>query len=182
LQQGTTSIILDSANVNVTGNLLPSATNTYDLGSNTLLWRGLYLAGNVNATNLSGTLQTVAQPNITSLGTLTGITLNGGQINTNANTVITSNTTVAIDSYNKTVYRTAKYIIQSTSSVDAESYEALVTHNGAGSAYITTYGVINTGNSLGNLSANVVGSTVNLNYTAYTANANVRITKNYISL
>ena len=182
LTLGTTSIILDPANVNVTGNLLPSVTNTYDLGSNTLLWRGLYIAGNVNATNLSGTLQTSAQPNITSLGILTGITLNGGQINTNANTVITSNTTISIDSYNKTVYRTAKYIIQSTSSVDAESYEALVTHNGAGSAYITTYGVINTGNSLGNLSANVVGNTVNLNYTAYTTNANVRITKNYIIL
>ena len=37
----------------------------------------IYSGGNVSATNLTGTLQTAAQPNITSHGSLTGLTVNG---------------------------------------------------------------------------------------------------------
>jgi hypothetical protein len=44
--QNTTSVILDAANVNVTGNLLPSANVTYDLGSSTLRWRTGYFSAN----------------------------------------------------------------------------------------------------------------------------------------
>lgn len=43
----------------------------------------LNVTGNVSATNFYGTLQTVAQPNITSLGTLTGLTIGGDLTATN---------------------------------------------------------------------------------------------------
>ena len=41
-----TAVALDLANVNVTGNLLPSANVTYDLGSPTLRWRTGYFSAN----------------------------------------------------------------------------------------------------------------------------------------
>jgi len=52
LQNNDAAIQLDIANVNVTGNLLPTANITYDLGSDTLRWRDIYLAG--NTINLGG--------------------------------------------------------------------------------------------------------------------------------
>ena len=52
----------DSGNISVTGQIIVSGNVT---------------AGNVSATNLTGTLQTAAQPNITSVGTLTGLTSSG---------------------------------------------------------------------------------------------------------
>ena len=52
LSFGSANVILDSANVNVSGNFLPSANITYDLGSDTLRWRDIYLAG--NTINLGG--------------------------------------------------------------------------------------------------------------------------------
>ena len=97
-------------------------------------------------------------------------------------TAVPATTTGNIDLYDSTVYRTAKYIIQSTSSTDSESYEAIVTHNGISATYITVYGVINTGNTVGNLSSSMSGTTVQLKYTAFANSANVRISKNYITL
>ena len=44
LTLGTTKVDLDTANVNITGNLLPSANVTYDLGSSTLRWRTGYFS------------------------------------------------------------------------------------------------------------------------------------------
>lgn len=46
LSFGTTRVELDSANVNVTGNLLPSANVTYDIGSASLRWRTGYFSAN----------------------------------------------------------------------------------------------------------------------------------------
>ena len=106
----------------------------------------------------------------------------GAIIGVAPNSYVASTSIRTLDSYDKTIYRTAKYIIQATSNTDSESYESLVTHNGASTAYITTYGNINTGTVLGNISANITGNMVNLNYTAFTSSANVRITKNYIIL
>ena len=40
------AVVLDVANVNVTGNLLPSANVAYDLGSSTLRWRTGYFSAN----------------------------------------------------------------------------------------------------------------------------------------
>jgi len=44
--QNTTFVTLDAANVNITGNLLPSANVTYDIGSPTKRWRTGYFSAN----------------------------------------------------------------------------------------------------------------------------------------
>ena len=80
----------------VAGAITPDANVTYDIGNNTNRFRDLYLSGSsivlgaqeitsntthstftnsIAATTVQGTLTTVAQPNITSVGTLSGLTV-----------------------------------------------------------------------------------------------------------
>jgi hypothetical protein len=63
------------------GNLLTSGNLTYDIGSPTNWWNTLYInsivAGSFTAGNVDGVLSTSSQPNITSLGTLTGLAVDG---------------------------------------------------------------------------------------------------------
>jgi len=101
----------------VSGNIIPSANITYDLGSPTNRWRDIYLSGTTidlagatiktDATTGAITLvpqPTVAEPNptgivITSSGTLTTVSTTNGTVNSsdigNAVTNATSSTTLA---------------------------------------------------------------------------------------
>ena len=98
----------------------------------------------------------------------------------NPNTAVaTSAVATTIDTYDNTLYRTAKYVVQATRTTNMESYEVLVTHNGT-TAYSTTYGVINSGTSLGTISATISGSNVLVQYTATGTNTNIRLSKNYL--
>jgi hypothetical protein len=64
-----------SATLTASGNL--SAGNIEAVGGGLIKTSGDANVGNLNATYISGTLTTAAQPNVTSLGTLTGLTVNG---------------------------------------------------------------------------------------------------------
>lgn len=75
------STITTSGNVSVGGNL--AVTGTLSLAS-------LSVSGNI-----SGTLTTAAQPNVTSLGTLSSLTVDN--INLNSNTIVSDTGTLAID-------------------------------------------------------------------------------------
>ncbi len=104
----------------------------------------------------------------------------GAIVGLSPNTSIASSAVATtIDSYDKTIYRTAKYIIQATHLTNLESYEVLVTHNGT-NAYITTYGIINSGTNLGTISTTILGSSVLLQYTATSTNTDIRLSKNYL--
>jgi hypothetical protein len=46
LQYGTTEVELSNGNVNISGNLIPAADVTYDIGSTDKQWRDLFLSGN----------------------------------------------------------------------------------------------------------------------------------------
>jgi hypothetical protein len=130
--------VFAASGVTVTGNILPTANVTYDLGSSERRWKDLWLAnstiylgqavlsanenvllvnqqavitganantislsGNITGGNLSGslitgTLTTAAQPNITSLGTLSSLTVTGitsltGNLNITGNVNATGN-------------------------------------------------------------------------------------------
>ena len=65
--------------------LYTSATNTWNLNLPTVASE---FRGNVVGTNLTGTLQTAAQPNVTSLGTLSSLTVTA---ETNTGSLVTSN-------------------------------------------------------------------------------------------
>ena len=63
-----------SGRVQLAGNVASTTTATGTL----LVTGGIGVSGQVTATNLAGTLQTASQPNITSVGTLTGLTVTTG--------------------------------------------------------------------------------------------------------
>ena len=64
------------------GNVVSDTDSTDDLGTTTVRWANLYVdditvTTGVSASTLTGTLQTAAQANVTSLGTLTALTVSG---------------------------------------------------------------------------------------------------------
>lgn len=71
---GLSSLYLALAGGTMSGNIL--ASGSINLGSAVVPWTNIY-GTNVQSTNLYGTLQTAAQPGVTSLGTLTGLTVSG---------------------------------------------------------------------------------------------------------
>jgi hypothetical protein len=104
-----------------------------------------------------------------------------GFYNNLANNLLPNVATTTIDSYNITSYRTAKYIIQAVRSNDVQSSETLVTHNNS-TALSTTYGVITIGNSLGNVSATIVGSNVEVQFTPTSANTYLTVSRDFYPL
>ena len=105
-------------------------------------------------------------------------------------TQVTNTNLTLLDSFSANSYTTAKYVIsmkQDTGNVQA--MEALLTQSTvgstAGTAYVTTYGIVNTGNTMGTLAANVdvsSGWVVNLWLipNAATAISNVKVMTTYI--
>ena len=88
---------------------------------------------------------------------------------------ITAGTTGRVDSFDKTVHRSGKFLVQlsAESLGEYQSAEVMVVHNGT-TATIETYAVTFTGAAnLATFSANVSGSTININASA-TANVNVK--------
>jgi hypothetical protein len=104
-----------------------------------------------------------------------------GFYNNLANNLLPNVATTTIDSYNITSYRTAKYIIQAVRFSDVQSSETLVTHNNS-SALSTTYGVITIGNNLGNVSATIVGSNVEVQFTPTSANTYLTVSRDFYPL
>ncbi len=93
--------------------------------------------------------------------------------------IATSGVTTTIDSFSKTTYRTAKYILQASISGSYHAQEVLVVHDGStATAVIGTAAV--TGSSLGTPSVTISGSNVLLQFNAANNNTEVRIKKEYI--
>ena len=199
ISSGTSNITITSnANIShfVAGNATSQLTVTSS-GANISGYAnvvGNISAGNINAGNLltanffTGTLTTAAQPNITSVGTLTGLTVNGnitanyvgynnGLTSNRSNVAVTTLATI-IDQFTPATFRTAKYTISASSGNGYQSVETLLVQDGT-NAYITIYGSISS-NPSGDpvdITANVHG--VSGNVTLYaTANASITSTAN----
>jgi len=177
--------------------------NAGDLGVYGNLVVGTSGTGNVTAYNanlgnlvlanfITGTLTTGAQPNITSVGTLSSLNvsgntttgnllLNGGLTSNRSNVSVTTNT--VIDQFAPTTYRTAKYIISASGDDGYQSVETLLVHDGTNS-YITIYGSICSNNSADiiDLSSNINGISGNVSVyaTSTSANAKVNMVVSYI--
>jgi hypothetical protein len=99
-----------------------------------------------------------------------------------ATTVSSSATPVVIAAFDTSTYTSAKYLVQvKQGSGNVQTMEALVIHNGAGNAYVTTYAVLDTNGVMGTLSANVAGSDATLYYTSTSlTNSSVKVHTTYI--
>lgn len=89
---------------------------------------------------------------------------------TSANTTTTANTVV--DTFDKSVYRTAKYLVQIKANSQYHATEVLVMHDNT-TAYLTEYATIFSNNDLGNVYANVNGANVELIVSPLYANSTI---------
>lgn len=92
-------------------------------------------------------------------------------------------TATPINTFDKTVFVTGKYLIQIKQNSNYHSAEVLLIHDGASTAYMTEYGTIWNSAALGELDASISGNNVNLTFTptaatvAANAEVQVRITR-----
>jgi len=152
------------------------------------------ISGQVANALVAGTVYTNAQPNITSVGTLTSLATSGNVVvggNVKVQVGITSNranvavgaTPTVIDSFAPADWRTAKYVISGSGDDGYQSVEALLIHDGT-DAYITVYGSICSNNvaDLITISSNING--VSGNVTVYAVsdsdNCYVNLVTSYI--
>ena len=108
----------------------------------------------------TGTSATTQRANIDQSGNFNFLTGNEFTYDQPTPVQATNNNLTLLDSFSANAYTTAKYIVsmkQGTGNVQA--MEALLTQSTvgstAGTAYVTTYGIVNTGNTMGTLAANV---------------------------
>lgn len=98
------------------------------------------------------------------------------------NDVVAGTSATVVSSFNKTQYRSAKYVVTVENAGEFETRECLVIHDGT-NAYITEYGILFTGSSiLGDTDVRMVGSSVELLYTAEAAGAVVSVSASYVDV
>ncbi len=176
----TVSANITSGNANL-GNLV---TANYFTGNGSLL------TGIAAAT--AGTVTTNAQPNITSVGTLTSLTVSGNATIGNASitggiTSARSNVSVAtntvIDQFAPATYRTAKYVISASGDYGFQSLEVLLVQDDINS-YITIYGSISSNNSsdIVDISSNINGVSGNVSVYATATSPNTLVNLSAIYL
>jgi hypothetical protein len=157
------------AGANVSGAVSFATTANNVAGSN--------VSGQVGNALVAGTVYTNAQPNITSVGTLTSVTTSGEvkavSYGTQRSNVSVTTGTV-IDEFDPSTYRTAKYVISASGDDGYQSVETLLVHDGA-DAYITIYGSVcsNVSADIVEISSNINGVSGNVTVYATTNSTNV---------
>jgi hypothetical protein len=113
------------------------------------------------------------------IATAVSVTYDALRVDTTPVLVTTANTIV--DSFDSTVYRSAKYTISSNNGTDQHMAEIMLLQ-GNGNALVNTYSVLNTGSNTINYYANILGSTVNLLANGTTGSNQLRIQKTYFNI
>jgi hypothetical protein len=193
----------------VTGNITSSNANLGNAATANFFIGDGYKLGNITGANVTGyvanadwsnsatvattagTVTTNAQPNITSVGTLTSLVVSGltttttlkvtGGFTSDRSPVTVSGNTV-IDQFPTGSYRTAKYVVTANADDGYQSVEALLVHNDVGS-YITIYGSISSGaTDVIDLTTSVDGVSGNVRLYASNAspNAHVNLVATYV--
>lgn len=173
-----------------------SSTSTTIVQGNLVSNNNIYAnSGTIQGNLLTGTLTTAAQPNVTSVGTLSNLSVTGNVTSnsTTSNSVTTnliiSNrnsisvlTDTIIDSFSVTDYRSAKYIVSGQNDDGFESLEVLLIHNDINS-YITVYAAINDGGgNIVSITTGISSGNVELRATGLASNTTVRIVGTYVPI
>ena len=191
---GIFSSLATDINLGLSANItMGSSSGNVTAQGNLIVNGNISTTSNISGSLITGTLTTSAQPNVTSLGTLTGLTISGNVTSNNAvaNTVTTNSTIskrgniavttdTVIDSFPASTYRTAKYVIKSENDDGFESLEVLLIHNNINS-FITVYAAINDGG--GNTVAITTGissGNVELRATGLATNTIVNLIGTYV--
>jgi hypothetical protein len=88
-------------------------------------------------------------------------------------TLVNTTATTAIDTYSTTQFRSAKYLVQIDEGIgtfaDFELREILLVADNNNHVWATEYGVVTSNGDLGVFAADIIGTTVTLYFTAYSA-------------
>ena len=191
---GIFSSLATNINLGLSANIVMGGSST-----NVTVQGNLIANGNVSTTNnisanlVTGTLTTAAQPNVTSVGTLTSLSVTGNVTSNNAtvNTVTTNSiiskrgniavtTDTVIDSFPVSQYRSAKYVVRSSSDIGYESLEVLLIHNDINS-YVTVYAAINDGGgNTVSITTGVSSGNVELRATGLSTNTKINLIGTYV--
>lgn len=186
-------------NFGLASNITMGSTSGATTVRGTLQANGITSLGNVSGTYLTGTLTTNAQPNVTSVGTLTNLTVSGnistGNI-TVTNTVdavnikvtdlytkrpaINITTGTLIDTFPISEFRSAKYTMRAGSPDGFQALEVLLVHNDINSI-ITVYGSLSTtGADLVVFDTDISAGNVNVYATAVGPSTNLNLMGTYV--
>jgi len=197
---GIFNVSIDDINIGIAANIVMSgANNSVTIQGNLIANNNVSVTGNVSGNLITGTLTTASQPNITSTGTLTSLSVTGNISSANltvSNTIdavnikvtdlyskrpaipITSNT--PIDTFPTTQFRSAKYTMRAGNGVDYQALEVLLVHNDINSI-ITVYGSLSTSSSdLVVFDTDISAGNVNVYATAVGANTNLNLMGTYV--
>ena len=109
----------------------------------------------------------------------TGVTIGTVGFDT-SNTLTTSTTAqVSIDSFTTTTYRSARYFVQATSGSSYHIIELFLVHDGT-TVYLSQYGEVFTGSSLGTFDASITTGTLNVLFTPTNAITTVKLIRRSI--
>lgn len=192
--------LVDDINFGLASNIVMSgSTSNVTIQGNLIANNNVSVSGNVSANLVTGTLTTNAQPNITSIGTLSNLSVTGN-INTGnitvTNTVdavnikvtdlfskrtsINIGTNTPIDTFPTSSFRSAKYTMRAGDGTDYQALEVLLVHNNINSI-ITVYGSLSTsGTDLVVFSTDISAGNVNVYATAVGPNTNLNLLGTYV--
>ena len=160
-----------------TGSAAPTASGVVTFTSG----NGITVSGSGSTLTISSSqdLQSNASPTFASIS----IAQSGSTLGyRTSNTYTTSSTAqVAVDSFSATTYRSAKYIVQLTSSTSYHVIELLVVHNGT-TPSLVQYAEAFTGSSLGTFDASITTGVLNLLCTPTNAVTTVRVLRDTMNV
>ena len=134
-----------------------------------------YTPANKAGDNFTGTVT------VPSLVANTSVTVNASGYITTTSYTTTTTSQNTIDSFATTTYRSAKYLAQMTSGTSYHMIELNVLHDGA-TAWLTQYGEIFTGSSLGTFDASVSAGNLNLLFTPTNAATTIRLVRTNVTV
>ena len=129
--------------------------------------------------NKTGDTMSGALTGVTNLGA-TSVTLSNSY-ETSATYTTSGLTQVSIDSFTTSSYRSAKYEVQMTSSTSYHVIELRIVHDGT-SVWLSQYGEMFTGSSLGTFDASITTGTLNLLFTPTNASTTVKLIRRNIAV
>lgn len=186
---GNLTLLNVDGNVHMGGNVFGTITTPIQPNITTVgTLTNLTVAGSANATTLGGTLTTAAQPNVTSVGNL--LAIGSSLITSTISPTIAAQTPTIIDTFDSTVYGSAKYVVQLYDSVSphrVQITELAIVHdrNGVGTVpYLNAYGSVYNLGVMGTFTTNFNGGFIQLVFTPnYTPTALVlKISRTAITL
>ena len=140
-----------------------SQTLTYDVSKLDVYKNGVRLVNGLDYTASNGTSVTLLGGAAVNGDTINISSFGASTLNANKNTAILSTAAAnqTVDSYNKTLTRTAKYIVQMTQGSRYHSQEVLLIHDGT-TVSMVEYADIYTESDLGTVDASISGDLVRI--------------------